>query len=296
MKLSNSSLIIFKLILFRNLMNLPLHIKDAQRVFGEKSVDKYIKEVGKYKQLLTYAAQEDYSESKSVYTRQFAKQFQILGLVKFAAITGSVAAGRAKENDDIDIFIVVKNYTSWIYRALLMIKMYRKVRHVVDELNVEKVKNKFCINFIVEERALTFEQEDIFTFHELIYMKPILNLEFINIILSKNPWLFSTFCLSQENSVNFIKEKEKGISFRNKKFIRVYLTHLVLTPLFLLNTLFMVVQIVYMYLFNHKPNFKRIFEGYLSGQIAFYPEGFKEEKIEKFEKKVEQLINFNNSK
>ena len=45
-------------------------------------------------------------------------------LVKFIGISGSVGSGFAKEEDDIDIFVVTRNGTMWLYRALVQIKTF----------------------------------------------------------------------------------------------------------------------------------------------------------------------------
>ena len=54
-----------------------------------------------------------------MFSKKYISFFQILGFVKFIGISGSVAAKIANPEDDIDLFIVVKNGSSWLYRGIL---------------------------------------------------------------------------------------------------------------------------------------------------------------------------------
>ena len=65
-------------------------------------------------------------EISSLIKSEIAKRIPILlvgNLVKFIGISGSVGSGFAKE-DDIDIFVVTRNGTMWLYRALVQINIF----------------------------------------------------------------------------------------------------------------------------------------------------------------------------
>jgi predicted nucleotidyltransferase len=180
-------------------------------------------------------------------------------LVKFIGISGSVGSGFAKEEDDIDIFVVTRNGTMWLYRALVQIKniFYRKIR-----IKGEKdVKDKLCLNLITEERGLKFDS-DIFNFNELMYLIPIYNEKYLNYIYSRNEWLLTEYGVKEENMITKVKpQKEVNI------FLKI------------LNNFFYFLQLVYMQLARHRPDLQRIRENSKKGRIEFFPKKFRERKV-----------------
>jgi hypothetical protein len=80
--------------------------------------------------------------------------FEKLGIVKFVGISGSIAANIYKKGDDIDLFIVVANNWSWIYRGIIKLLLTLRGR-VARNYSDKDVEKSLCLNFIVEERALT---------------------------------------------------------------------------------------------------------------------------------------------
>ena len=93
--------------------------------------------------------------------------------VRFVGISGSVSAGFAKEDDDIDLVIVVRDGCAWIYRGILTLRNI-KSHFMRTKRDGENVKDLFCINFVIEEKGLTLDS-DIFNFHELMYLIPLHN-------------------------------------------------------------------------------------------------------------------------
>lgn len=268
MNLSKSSRSIQNLAVFRKLMGLPLLKNDVIRVFGEKSYQLFLEETANkhFEEIISGKEFENTSATRKLrYVEGFVKKFQILGLVKYIAVTGSIAAGSASENDDIDIFIVTKNHRSWVYRGLLMLRMYKGILHVEDDSHMDK----FCVNFISEERGLTFENHDMFTFHEIFFMKPIYKSEYFNTILQNNKWVVEDFC-----AVPAERTKEQSSSK-------------IFTPLFVpLNFIAMLTQYAYMIVRGHNPIRRRIFSDYREGRIAFYPQDFRDKKMSDFKKVI----------
>ena len=191
-------------------------------------------------------------------------KFLLLGnIVKFIGLSGSVAAGFAKEDDDIDVFIVVRNDTAWIYRAILVFRniFYRKIRTKLDGSNV---KDKFCLNFICEERDVTFEN-DIFNFHELMYLIPIYNEKFLNYIYSQNLWLREEYGVKKELLLSRIM-----VSRKRNIFLRI------------INFLAFFAQLVFMFVTQHNPEVRRLKENFKKGRIAFFPGDYKRKKIDNY--------------
>lgn len=175
--------------------------------------------------------------------------------VKFVGVTGSVAANIPSEDDDIDVFIVVKNNRMWLYRAILTLRLGRKsVRRVWGK----PVKDKIDTNFISEERGLKFNTESIFVLHELLFMIPVYNKEYYEYILNINHELLENY---------YVKKRKKEFPHKNRH-----------TTLAILDKLAFILQYMYMIAKRHKPNYKRLKKNNKKGRIAFFPEGFREEK------------------
>lgn len=100
-------------------------------------------------------------EKRALISRQKLKRAQkaagILSLVpsvRLVALTGSVAARNASENDDIDLLLVTGKNTLWLTRflalSLLSLNGLRRKKGVKD------VKDKVCLNIIMEEDSLAW--------------------------------------------------------------------------------------------------------------------------------------------
>jgi hypothetical protein len=185
--------------------------------------------------------------------------------VKFVGISGSVGSEFAKENDDIDLFIVVKNDRVWVYR--LYIYLRNLFRHRIRAKGKREVKDKLCLNFLVEQRALKLE-EDIFILNELLYLKPIYNKKYLKIIFLNNEWLADKYFVSREFlNRNGLKVGDvKELTERNY-FLLVF------------NFIAFTIQVVFMLLMQHDPDLERLWKGFKGGRIEFYPEEFKSRKI-----------------
>jgi len=192
--------------------------------------------------------------------------------VKFVGISGSVASEFAREDDDIDLFIVVKNDTAWIYRLYVYFRniFKHRVRSKKKEDNEINVKDKLCINFITEQRALHFEN-DVFNLNEILYIKPIYNRNFLRLIFLSNPWLKDAYRVSDKYlDVDRLKVGDiKELTKRN------YL-------LFIFNFIAFLGQLLFMIVTRHQPDLKRLSEGFKEGRIEFYPKEFKKSKMGKF--------------
>ena len=198
-------------------------------------------------------------ERKIEVAKNSVKYLLVLNWVEFIAVSGSVASGFAKDEDDIDIFIVLKNDRAWIYRALILFKniFHRKIR-----MWTRDVKDRLCINFITEERDLFLEQ-DMFNLNEIVSLIPIYNERYFVNILRNNTWLFDKYGISRELL---------NIEYRRNSIRRYPLYYCI-------NVLFIVPQVLFMFLLNHRPDIKRIRDNFMKGRIEFFPKGFREEKL-----------------
>ncbi len=241
---------------FRTLMGCNLTEEKARYIWGKNSVKNTDISFGKEQT-------NEYVDSKIELAKQNVKYLFVGNLVKFIGVSGSVAAGFAKEDDDIDIFVVVKNDTAWIYRALLVFKniFHHKIR---TKLDGERVKDKFCLNLICEERDVVFEN-DMFNFHELMYLVPIFNEKYLNYIYSQNVWLREVCGVKNELMVNRVSvSKKKNIFFKVLNFKAFFL------------------QLIFMLLSKHSPEVRRLKTNFKRGRIEFFPEDYKVKRMEKY--------------
>jgi len=73
--------------------------------------------------------------------------------ILFIGVTGSVAAGFPKKNDDIDLFIITKKDTLWTTRFWVRIFVYsKKIPH--RKFGRTEQKDEFCFNMWLDESAL----------------------------------------------------------------------------------------------------------------------------------------------
>lgn len=93
--------------------------------------------------------------------------------VYLIGISGSVAAGNARKEDDIDFFIVSRDNMLWTTRLLSAVSL---LRHGLNrKRNDEKVADKICLNMFVSLSNLKIpaSQQDIYIAHEVSQLVPL---------------------------------------------------------------------------------------------------------------------------
>jgi predicted nucleotidyltransferase len=256
-----------ELLKFRRAMGLTLSKEKVKYIWGKR----FIKEVnqreieGQGVSSFLFKDVQDMDEislEKLLIVRENLSKLKVFNWVRFVGVSGSVAAGFAKESDDIDIFVVVRNGTMWIYRAIIA---FRNIFHnKIRAKRHKEVKNKLCVNLICEERGLEFP-DDIFNMHELLFLIPIYNKKYKRYVLSVNPWLEEHFYVKKELL------RSRTIPLKRVFFLlRVF------------NFLAFVAQLNFMFISGHNPEMKRLFENNKKGRIEFFEYGFRMEKLEKY--------------
>lgn len=106
--------------------------------------------------------------------------------VKCVCISGSLSKGYADENSDMDFFIVTAYQRLWICRTVL--HLFKKLTFLVNS------QHSFCMNYFIDEGALTLEEQNIFTATELATLIPIYNIEKYNQLMTGNKiWIRKFF-------------------------------------------------------------------------------------------------------
>ena len=250
MALSDVERNIYRLKLFRKNMGVSTPKYIVQKFWSEEDLCK----------LSEVRINNKISKQKYKIVKENIKKFMVFDWVRFISITGSVAAGNAKEEDDIDILIVVKNDRMWLYRGVLVLKLgFNSIRRVWGK----RTKDKIDTNFICEERGVFFPWKNIFTLHELLFMLPVYNESYYEYILSVNADLLKSFS---------IRKSVENVNNRRNRFLGVF------------NTLAFCTQYLYMLLMRHRPNLKRLRENNKGGRIEFFPQDFQARKLKEYEK------------
>jgi predicted nucleotidyltransferase len=263
--MDNTGNILDNLIKFRSLMRLKVSKEKIKYIWGKK----YLKSLDiKYLKNLKEDSNGNVATKVQVCKDNVGK-LMVFNWVRFIGISGSVAAGFAKDEDDIDLFIVVRNGTVWLYRGIIVFlnlfhNKIRAKRH-------KDVKNKLCINLISEERGLQFEN-DIFNFHELMYLIPVYNERYINYIYSQNPWLEKEFFVKKENLIS----RE---SPRRKTFFLIGV----------LNYLAFLSQLLFMSIVGHRPDIETLRKNYNKGRIEFFEHDYREEVMKNYLKEFKSI-------
>lgn len=236
---------------FRSLMNVKTSVEDVKRIWKLNNYSKYPNNIDINPNI----------EKKISIAKRNVQNLKLFNLVKFIGVSGSVGAGFAKEVDDIDVFIVVRNGSIWLYRLCLEIRniFSKKIRTKRDRC----VKDKFCLNLICEERGLLFES-DIFNFHELMFVKPIYNPDYLNYIYSENDWLYTEWGVRRRGNADIVKSNECNIFIRFVNEIAFYL------------------QCFFMLISKHNPDIERIRRNKRLGRIEFFPKNFRKRKIDRY--------------
>lgn len=101
-----------------------------------------------------------------------------LPFVRLVGVTGSLAAGAAGPDADVDLFVVTEDRRLWLTRAAT-IALGRAAGAAGARL---------CPNYLLAESALALPERDTFTAHELARLVPVTGAETYERLLAANAW------------------------------------------------------------------------------------------------------------
>jgi len=214
-------------------------------------------------------ARERISRKKIQKIRFFIQLLSWIPIIRFAALTGTVAMGNARVKDDIDLFIVTSRNRLWSGRFILL--CLAGILGIRRSRGEKRVKDKACLNLFFDERDLKIpkQKRTLYVAHEVLQMKPVIDKENIfQWLLRANKWVFSIFPNAHESlkfkvqNSKFTDSKENAIGGATREdsgdFIETILKKI---QLYFIN--------------KHKTN-----ERITDTQLWFFPEDF-EEKIKR---------------
>jgi len=98
-------------------------------------------------------------------------KLSLIPTIKLIGISGTLAMRNCKENDDIDIFVIAQSGLAWTTRFLTA--CFLIILGVYRNKNSKQYKDKICLNLVLGENRMLFENKDLFTAHEIVQLLPI---------------------------------------------------------------------------------------------------------------------------
>jgi len=130
--------------------------------------------------------EEKLEKAKELATK-IAKKFPD---ILFIGISGSVAAGYPKKDDDIDLFLITKKNCLWINRFRLRLFIYiNRIPH--RKFNKQQKPDQFCFNIWMDEQNLTInnQKQNLKNAMDLVLLIPILNKNYsYERLIKANDW------------------------------------------------------------------------------------------------------------
>lgn len=146
--------------------------------------------------------------------RRHLRLFELIPLIKYIGISGSLSMLNASKTSDIDLFIVTTPGTLWIVRFVVLI--YKKIQSVLNP----SFGNKLCINLIFAQNGLSMrkKKQTEYVGHELLQLNTIFNKsQTYEIMLKKNKWIALFFPNYTPHDPPSRGELKRGVQINYKK-------------------------------------------------------------------------------
>jgi hypothetical protein len=151
------------------------------------------------------------SKNKIEKVRIYLKLLSLFPQIKMIGISGSVSMMNAKEDDDIDLFIICLCNRIWTARFIsLSLSQLMGIRRKYGD---KKVKDKICLNLFFDEQNLSVPEskQSEYVAHEVLQMKPIVVKDDIYMrYLDANKWVYDIFPNARRHSLNPLKVRLQG--------------------------------------------------------------------------------------
>lgn len=163
----------------------------------------------------------EYNMEKLKLAQETADKLSVVPTVLFIGISGSLSMMSSSSADDIDLFVVTKKNTAWITRLLLVLTLKILGKH--RKRGDKNVRNKFCLNMIVDENNLLLPPKfrNLYTAHEIAQLIPVIERNKIyKKFIEKNSWI-GQFLPNSLKELRTLEVKEAGSSLNSKIIERI---------------------------------------------------------------------------
>lgn len=119
------------------------------------------------------------TQKKTEMAKKIVAVLKKISTIQAIFLTGSVAAGNAKQDADIDLMIITKPNSLWLTR--LVVFSFLKYRN--------HLKKPFCPNIFIDINHLEVQDQNIYTAHEVLQAKCLYDSSGVEKLwLLKNKW------------------------------------------------------------------------------------------------------------
>ena len=133
---------------------------------------------------------EMWSNQKLERSGRLARFLTLIPTVKLIAVTGAVAAGNARQDDDIDLMIVTSR--GWIWTTRFLVIVLSELLGVRRRPNTLRLKDMLCFNMFLDVNHLSvpLNERDLFSANEVARVKILWEREeTINRFWQENRWV-----------------------------------------------------------------------------------------------------------
>ncbi|MCX7778720.1 MAG: hypothetical protein N2259_00525 [Patescibacteria group bacterium] len=134
------------------------------------------------------------AEKKYQKLLKIAKFLALLPFIRLIAVANGLSYSNAKEEDDLDLFIITTKNRIWLTRffSILILKIFKARPTLADK------KDKICLNFFITEDSLNLENimleekndlPDIYFIYWLAWLYPIYDDGIWERFVEKNQWI-----------------------------------------------------------------------------------------------------------
>ncbi len=132
------------------------------------------------------------SKNKREHAERLINVLKFVPGLRLVGLTGSVAAGNAHEDDDIDLFFITAPHTLWLVRPLVIFLISLCFRRRYPGENHQEAKDAFCPNLWMDTLSVTVpkNKHSLYTAHEVLQVVPLLDRgNTYQHFLHKNRWV-----------------------------------------------------------------------------------------------------------
>ncbi|MBI2025832.1 MAG: hypothetical protein HYT06_00450, partial [Candidatus Levybacteria bacterium] len=151
------------------------------------------------------------------------KKLSFIPTVEFIGISGSLAMKNAREDEDIDIFVICKNNLTWLTRLLMVLLLsFLGVYRKKNDLNI---KDKICLNLIIGKSKIGFtkKRQNLYIAHEIVQLMPIFSKENCYFdFLNKNKWIINFFPNYRERINGYKIHFNRTQSFKLRFLVNIF--------------------------------------------------------------------------